>query len=638
MDNRPGPSSPTNPTPSPDPAEESSKGTRRRVRVKGRRVPRAVRTNYLLHILFYDARFRWAMIAAGLVFVTLGLLLPKIWITSPEDFYPTIKVRGLDLLQAWSLRRSAERDEAAGRNKEALQAWVAAVANNSADPQCERGLLRSLANQPLPERAWLVTGQQASYNLLRLTHTNLADLELAVRFHSRYDQHEWITSRLTDTNTSVTPTLTAALVRALFQSGQMQKFGLIWKQRGAAVADLPEPTLYHAAWQAAWGPPGESTAGKDRLEAALTDAALRPLALSLLLRVHYKTLDLVAYERRLGELTDLHGDTMRDNVNHWLLLNLCGQRAKAVTLAQSETGTPQTPGETEQLLAAWMQLGLYDEGSEFMRKQMFGFSQIPSVWVRAGQLLIAGKRWDDLRSAALELRQNARLKPLLGNYAMFLEGVANDGLGRRLQAAEFFAQFATELPKDPAVTFQAAVTLNRLGYPEPAAVVLHQLEAVAGNDLTFWRQLQLTAYEARQAEPLLAASEKVYQLQPDDGSATNFAAALMMMRERASEAVQLTLQVYSHSPQSRLARVNHALALVQNSRLEEGEQLLKSVSPDDLSDSARTVLNYVWFQCHRLAGRTAAARAAAELIDVRHLFPPQIQWLEQARAELPATK
>ena len=39
-------------------------------------------------------------------------------------------------------------------------------------------------------------------------------------------------------------------------------------------------------------------------------------------------------------------------------------------------------------------------------------------------------------------------------------------------------------------------------------------------------------------------------------------------------------------PQSRLARVNHALALVQNGRVEEGEQLLKTVSPEDLSDSA----------------------------------------------------
>jgi predicted Zn-dependent protease len=270
-----------------------------------------------------------------------------------------------------------------------------------------------------------------------------------------------------------------------------------------------------------------------------------------------------------------------------------------------------------------------------MARQMFGFSQNPTVWVRTGQLFIAGKRWDDLRSTALQLRAASRLKPELGNYAMFLEGVASDGLGRRAAAAEFFAQFAAELPKDPAVTFQAAVLLNRLGYPEPAAVVLHQLETVAGNDLTFWRQLQLTAFESRQAEQLLAASEKVYQLEPDDASATNFAAALMMMRERAPEAVQLTLQVYHHAPGSRLACINHALALVQNGRLAEGETLLKSVSPADLGDAARSVLEFVWFQCHRLAGRPADARAAAALIDVRHLFPPQVQWLERARSELP---
>ena len=636
MDTSPDQPSPTDPTNTTEERDASSKEIRRRVRKRGRRIPRAVQTNYLLHILFYDARFRWALIAAGLVFLAVGLLLPKIWITSPEDYFPTIKVRGLDLLQAWSLRRTAVRDEAEGHPKEALQAWVAAVANNPADPASQRGLLHSLASQSPVDRAWLFSGQQASSSLLRLTHTNLADLELAVRFHSHYDQHEWIASHLTDTNAPATPTLTAALLRALFLGGQMQKFGLVWQQRGAAVAEVPEAALYHAAWQSAWGPAGEATTGKNRLEAALAEPALRPLALSLLLRVHYKTMELAAYERRLAELADLHGDTMRDNINHWLLLDLSGQRARAITLAQSETALPQTPAEAELLLAAWMRLGLYDEGTDFARKQLPVFSQSPAVWVRLGQLLIAGKRWDDLRSTALELRQNLRLGPQLGNYAMFLEGVANHGLGRRPQAEEAFTEFAQELPKDPVITFQAAVTLGRLGYPQPAAVVLHQLEAVAGNDLTFWRQLQLTAYEARQAEQLLAASEKVYQLQPDDSSATNFAAALMMLRERASEAAQLTLQVYQHAPQSRLARVNHALALVQNGRLEEGEQLLKTVSPEDLSDSARSVLQFVWFQCHRQAGRTTAARAAADLIDVRHLFPPQVQWLEQARAELPA--
>ncbi|HTH49432.1 MAG TPA: hypothetical protein VMB21_18085, partial [Candidatus Limnocylindria bacterium] len=177
---------PISPATAPERADQSSKGVRRRVRVKGRRVPRAVQTNYFLHILFYDRRFRWALVFSVLVFGSLGLLLPKIWITSPDDYYPTIKVRGLDLLQAWSLRRTAEQKTAAGRGPEALQSWVAAEANNPADPQILRGLLHTLAGLSQPDPAWLASGQQAAASLLRLTHTNLADLELAVRFQAHY--------------------------------------------------------------------------------------------------------------------------------------------------------------------------------------------------------------------------------------------------------------------------------------------------------------------------------------------------------------------------------------------------------------------------------------------------------------------
>ena len=600
------------------------------------RIQRTVRRNSLLRMLFYDGWFRWALIATVLACFVLGLLLPRIWVTSPEDFTPQIKVRGLDLLQAWSLRRSAERDEAAGRIPAAIQAWTSAVANNSGDPQNLRGLLRTLASQPLPDRAWAGVGQYAAANVLRLTHTNLADLELAVNFYQRYEHYDWASGRLLDPDKPTSPALTAALLRALFQSGQMQRFKAVWQQRGTTVASQPESALYHAAWQAGWGPAGEATAGQAWLEAAVAEPALRPLALALLLRVHYKTLDLASYERRLAELTDLHADTLKESIAHWLLMELSGQRDRAITLARAGTTLPQSAGEAEQLLAAWARLGLYEEGADFISRQMPAFSYEPVIWVRAGELLTAGKRWDDLRALAVALRSNFRLKSQLGNYSLFLEGVANHGLGRPQEAEEEFNEFAKELPKDPSITFQTAVLLTRLGYPGPAAVVLHQLEKVAGNDLTFWRQLQLTAFEGRQAEQLLMASEKVYQLQPDDATATNFAAALLMMRERPSEAVQLTLQLYSRAPQSLAARVNHALALVQNGRLEEGEQLLETVPMDELTGPTRSVLQFVWFQYYRQGGRVAAAKAAADRIDVRHLFPPQVQWLQRARAELPA--
>ena len=92
-------------------------------------------------------------------------------------------------------------------------------------------------------------------------------------------------------------------------------------------------------------------------------------------------------------------------------------------------------------------------------------------------------------------------------------------------------------------------------YDAAQLTVLKGLEAVAGNDLAFWRQVQLTAYEGRQAELLLAACEKVHQLAPEPVNASNYAAALLMMRERPADAVQLTLQVVNRAPQSRIARL-----------------------------------------------------------------------------------
>lgn len=615
------------------PANDS--GHRQRIRQRRRRVPRAVRTNYLLHILFYDGRFRWALVACGTVFVVLGLLVPKIWITSPPGFVPAVKVSGLDLLQARSLRKLAVSAEQGGRLTEAIQTWVSAIANDPANPESVRGLIRSLARQPVPDRAWLPEGLQESDTLLRLTHTNAADLETVAEFYARYGQHGWTISRLGATNAPATVATTAALLRSLFLSGQMERLAEVWKQRETLAAASPESALYHAAWQAGWGPAFESVAGRERLEGALKDAALRPLALSLLLRLHYKTLDLRAYEQRLAELDDLHAATLRDQMEHWVLLDLAGQRAQAVALARSFVAAPQTAEEAEQLLSTWARLELFEEGAQLARRLLGDFGPVPALWVRAGQFLIEGKRWDDLRAQAIELRQTETLLPVLGEYGWFLEGVADHGLGRRDAAAAAFGQFLGQLPKDPAVTLHAAVTLGRLGYAEAAAALFKHLDTVTGNNLAFWTQAQLMAYENRQAELLLASCEKIHQIRPDDASAANLAAALLTVRENPDEAVRLTEQVAGHSPRSLAARLNHALALVQDERPVEAEALLRTVPATGLEESARTMLSFAWFQCHRVAGRFAAARAAAALVDVRFLFPPQLKWFERAQAEMP---
>ena len=165
-------------------------------------------------------------------------------------------------------------------------------------------------------------------------------------------------------------------------------------------------------------------------------------------------------------------------------------------------------------------------------------------------------------------------------------------------------------------------------------MLLKRLESVAGNDLAFWKQVQLAAFESRQAELLLAACEKVHAMAPDTVSMSNLAAALLMMRERPADAVQLTLDVIGRAPNSRIAQVNHALALVQNGRTADSERILRSVSATGMSDGDRTMLAFSWFQCHLKAGRTNEAVTVAEKVDLRHLFPPQVRWFGTAQESL----
>jgi len=593
-----------------------------------------VQTNYLLHLLFYESKFRWAVIACFTIFIVLGVMLPKVYTTSPPDHDQTVKVSGLDMLQAAALRRSAKAAEAGGRLNDAVPMWLAALANNQASVESVRGFVGALTRQPIPDRAWLAHGRWQSLSLLRLTRTNAADLDLAVRFHALYDQHEWIVATLEKSDVPVGPSTTTAYLGALFLSGQTDKFAQAWNQRGSSVAGDTAAALYHAAWQAGWGPAGEAPGGRARLESALADPASRRLALSLLVRVHHKTLDLVSFEKRLAELGDLHHDTLKDHMLHWQLLEVVGRKTDAAAAARSYTARPETPGEAEQLLAVFTRLGLYNEGLQFFGQQMDGFKQHPVIWVRMGELLAAGKLWESMRSMALEVRQDERLKEVLGNYGWFLMGIAEHGLGHPEIAKDAFATFVALPPPNPMISFQSAVTLNRLGYPESAAPLLKRLESVAGADIAFWKQAQLTAFESRQSDLLLAACEKVHAMAPDTVSMSNLAAALLMMRERPSDAVQLTLEVIGRAPNSRIAQVNHALALVQNGRTADSERVLRSVSDTGMSDGDRTMLAFSWFQCHLQAGRTHEAITVAEKVDLRHLFPPQVQWFETALKSL----
>src|SRR5262245_6348141 len=119
----------------------------------------------LLKILVLEKWFRLAFLLFLTVLVGALLFLPKIWVTSPKGFLPVVKISLLDRVQAGSLKRTARKAAVAGHFDEASYAWQSALANNRADAEAARELLRNFLDHEqaikrapyiVPHAVWLL--------------------------------------------------------------------------------------------------------------------------------------------------------------------------------------------------------------------------------------------------------------------------------------------------------------------------------------------------------------------------------------------------------------------------------------------------------------------------------------------------
>ena len=98
--------------------------------------------------------------------------------------------------------------------------------------------------------------------------------------------------------------------------------------------------------------------------------------------------------------------------------------------------------------------------------------------------------------------------------------------------------------------------------------------------------------------------------------------------------MQLTLRQLTMNPGNAGARLNHALALLQNGRLDDAQVELDRLDPNALDAYLRTVLKLGYFE---LAVRRKDSKAALEAysgIEARFLMPPQERWVAETRQSL----
>jgi len=587
--------------------------------------------------LFHDVWFRLFVIGLLISAVFLSLFLPKIWVRTPPDFEPPLKASGLNLLQAWRLKRVAARHQAAGAVGQAIDAWTVAELNDPGDASIPRSALKTLLLETKTDRERLFYGYQRAIHLLRLSHTNSADLELVAQYFVSRNIHRYLDSFVPAGHTNLGPITAAAILATAFDRRDMAAFDALWKAHQAVLTTDAASRLRRAAWAIEWGPVGGVSTGRQELMEARSKPELRDLANQLFLAIHLQREDLAAYRTVLGELVDRHADRPRDHIGLWRLLYRSGAKAEAIDLAKRHTAPAADPDEAADYATALTQLGLMANSTEYLDRELPNFAFEIQLWRLQVRNLVLLKEWDELRQLAVLMRSSIHLHGQLEGYSAFLEGYAEAGADRSESAAPLFTKAVGESFGNADLAFESALAMRAVGHPGPALQLFNTLTNMAANEGDFWFQYTATAAAAKDAVATVIGAEKAYKIAPKNSAyAHNYATALLVNRQQPKRVLELSLARLQDQPNNPSAIINHTLALLLNGYHADVEKLLLAVSAGDLDADQNADLQLAWFEYYVVTKQYAQARIAYGRLELRRLFPIQAQWVRDTLAKFPS--
>ncbi len=585
----------------------------------------------LIRLLIHETWFRVAFVLLCVLLIFLALFLPKIWPNTPKDFKVYIAVSGLDHMQAWSLKRSALKAMAEGRDEDAAQAWREAINNTPGTPDLSRGMLQFLLKTD-KQKEMMGFAYARSQWLLELTGTNAADVALVSKVYAKYQYYDLLVNMLEPRKNNLTPEQEASFLKGLFSCSRLEEFTNRLARIDRSKITDPDLPLYEAAYQAGWGSEEVAAAGRNRLLEAQKELSQRILATRLLLVVNRKHEDLEGIKQLLQQLGEWRADTAVDHVNYWDLLEAKGQRDAAIEMAKNYNYPPQAPSELIRLAEGYLQLGLEDLAKNALKLYANNFGQAEDIWRIYASILVKQKQWDELLALATQIRRQPMVQSPLSVFSYYLDGIAFHELNRTNDASTAFTRIGEYVFTNRTRTITYAEKALHLGYPEPAQLILRNHNEEADKTLKYWRLLMQAAYELKQPAQMLEAAGKYLMLQPTNPAAmNNYAATLLSLRAKPEDALQITTSLLSQAPDSTPARINHCLALLLNQRTSDAKALLLTIDPLSLSDDEVQAYNQAWLEVHFNFEQWDEVRQDLKKVDRSKMWPAQLKLLEEAQ-------
>jgi predicted Zn-dependent protease len=286
-----------------------------------------------------------------------------------------------------------------------------------------------------------------------------------------------------------------------------------------------------------------------------------------------------------------------------------------------------------QLARACQQLGLTDKALKTLGTFSFEYATHEPLWLLYAELLGHTGNWPEMRDVATRLRLENRLAGRLDGFAYLLEGWVEARQSRPQAAAASFAKVPSAPPLNAELLVFVARKLVDLGVPQMARQLVESNPRLEEKNPDRLDILASVAFATKDEAMLLQTTERAYTLNPRHWpSVHNYAAALLITRQQPAKAVTLTVDLQRALPRLAAVRVNHALALIQNHRVPEAMEALKSLNPATMNESERTAYHFAQLEVAMEQGNQEQARGAAGKLQEAHLFPSQLERVRELQA------
>ncbi len=585
-----------------------------------------------LRLLWHDPLFRWAFLGC-LVAGFLGVMVVlKLWIVTPPGMTPKIRISVLDYFEARIHRNLALREDAARRFEQGQYHWRVAVQNDPAEPTLMLGFLTNLMAQPSRSPQRSRTALEQSFWLMRLGATNAANMSVILRAmeHFRFDELALIWA--TNAPPPLPPSHQAAALRALLRLGKGDAYAALRAQVTNALPDSEHLRLFDAAWRLGWDKQPNDAESDRLLRDAESDPATAVTALELQLLLASRRNEVDRFGRVLFRLRDLHADTPSQHAAYWSLLRGHGREAEARTLALAFADPPVSSGEVMRVSSTFLGLGLTNHASKFLEHFVPQLGATPDTWTILGDVLLSQRRWSDLRGLAVEIRRNPLANGNLAGFSHFLDGAAAHGEFAEADAQAAFARVPTNPIQDDSVAYNVAQALIFYRAWAPARDLLLSRTNRFGQSLEFWQSLVRVAYQLQDGSLLLQSARAAQKLAPNRvDTLTDLAAALLVERIDPEESLAVTRRLVQVNSQSVSARMNYALALLQNRQAAPARAILLTFEPDRLGALERGIWHFARAQLQDLDDDPAGVLAALNHVDIKVLFPKQLGLVNDLR-------